>query len=422
MNRIIRSTRVNPLPFVLALASALLAGCANNSPPAAQMDQVTTLSTGGFLEDWNTRIPVIGSESATNLYVLGDTIHVITNQNDDIAFTRSSGDLKYDNQIVAPPQSIVGGPVIAGDPSDPYTVFASTVSVEVFNQTGTRIRSIDLDATVTGNLSSYKDLVFLGVAANGGRIDAVDVTKDVGAVIWQVMTFGPVSGAAAIEGEVIYAGSEDGSVRAFYDDRTLAWPVLPDDRFMTAGRIVGDVSADKELTDKSGVYFASSDSQVYCVSPTDGRLKWKYFAGRELNSGPIDTATTIFQLVPGVGLAAIDKHLSQTLDTPDQTVIDEAEIHPARWIAPNIAQFLSVDKKYAYVLTRSREIEALDLHTGQLAYKSHRRDLAVFATNLDGSEIYACTRGGELLAIKPGATGDSGVLVLNDARPLKPIN
>jgi len=277
--------------------------------------------------------------------------------------------------------------------ADNKTVFATSHSLAVFSASGQPLQVIELSASVTSQPLGFGQYVYVGVGATGGRIDFVDVDQEINPIVHQILTNGPLHGVAAVQGEAIFAGSEDGSVVAFYADDTPAWSILPEDRFTTHGKIYGDVAADKEVAaGKSGVYFTSTDGELYCVDSITGKLKWKYFGGTALTTGPQVTDKYIFQFVPGQGLVAIAKHQSQALNTSDNAELDEAMVHAALWTAPHGRRLLSIDKRYAYVLSDNNSVLAIDLGTGHQMFHSRRTDLAVYATNLNAPTIYAATR------------------------------
>jgi hypothetical protein len=78
-------------------------------------------------------------------------------------------------------------------------------------------------------------------------------------------------------------------------------------------------------------------------------------------------------------------------------------------VQPQADQVLSADERYLYVRS-GNTIVALDRATGSPAFRSTRNDLVIFATNTQSPTIYAATRDGAILAIRPvtrpGAVGE----------------
>jgi hypothetical protein len=388
----------------LVLVCLSVAACAPKKTSSGGKGPVfVTLSDPGFIQQWDFQIQVSGGESVSGLYLLGDTLHVMTDQNIDHALTASGGELLYFNRIAQAGEGIRGGPVAL----DGRVVFATSHTLEVYTDHGRFEKSIFCEEGVTGPPSGQGNMIYVGIGELNGRLRAVDVTRDVNPTVWQVLTGGRVDGTPAVYEKEIYCGSEDGSVVGVDEDGSTLWPLLDNYKFKTGGQIVADVNADK-----TGVYAVSGDQSLYCIDRGTGHIKWRYFAGIPLETAPTVTNTTLYLYVPGRGLAAIDKSQPITLDSQQNKYLGEEPIHSEKWIAPNAMQFVAQDDQYVYAASNSNSLLALDKQTGQVVFSSRRHDLTAFAVNLKDSMIYAATAGGEILAIKADTTpGTIGELV-----------
>ena len=217
-----------------------------------------------------------------------------------------------------------------------------------------------------------------------------------------------VSAGPAIFNDSVFAASEDGSVTAVAsDNREPLWP-LADGVFKTGGAIYGDLAADE-----SGVFVASSDSKLYCLNRANGKIRWQYFAGTALSSGPVITKDLVFQMVPGKGLVAIDK-----VEGSNKAKAPAYNRQP-RWVIGNATQFLAEDEKFVFVRRSDNTILAVDKVDGHLVFTSKRKEFRAFGVNTKDSTIYAATKDGQLIAIqavtKPGMVGQ---VVLDSQRTL----
>jgi outer membrane protein assembly factor BamB len=399
----------------------MLAGCVapsdKNSTTQAS-GQVVILSSPGFVEGWNLRLRMSSGDTVKAIFVtpdtVDDTIHVITEQNYDHVIRRNTGDFLFFNQIGGPDARLMGSPLLIPG----HLVYTTDHTLEVYKRNGHFERTVDLKSWVSSPAIASHGLIFLGLAKVGGEVAGIDLNLIYNPVAWEVLTRGTVNGAPAAQGSLIFAGSDQGGVLALEDDHTGAWTTLPRSTFMTNGKILGDIKADA-----TNVYVSSTDGQLYCLNGNTGTIKWRYFADAGLEQGPDVTATTVYQLVPHTGLAAIDRELKQPLEGSESKFLAENPIHPARWIAPDAVRFLSEDKKYTYVLSHSNTVMALDKQTGQKKFESHRSGLTVFATNNSPKDatIYASSRDGRVIAIRPMTTpGGTGELVLIE-RPIGPV-
>jgi outer membrane protein assembly factor BamB len=386
----------------------LLAGCA--SGPGLN---TTLLDKPSFSADWHAQCDLVSRESVTSIYIVGDMVHVLTDQNFDHAFKVDTGELLYFNQVADPDQTIKGGPALLPDDS---VVFAYNRSLVIFNKSGRLQNTIDIGYAITCAPIVSRHMVYLGLNNSGGRVAAVDVTRDVNPVRWDFMAFGLVDGKIAAHDRQLFAASEDGGVRGFYDDGdspTMMWGNLPRGEFLARAKIVSGVRADGY-----GVYFAATDSVVYCIDRDTGKLKWRCFAGGILENAPEVTSDTVYQYVPGAGIIAIDKVSKLDLGLAEQRPVDENPFHTPRWTVPNATKFLSQDDKYSYLLTDANAIIAVDKQTGTQVFQSQRQDLVAFTTNTESPMIYAATAKGLVLAIRPmPIPGSYGQIVMN-VKPL----
>ena len=208
----------------------------------------------------------------------------------------------------------------------------------------------------------------------------VDVKRPYSPAQWELQTGGAVSCTPAFYGGVLYAGSDDGRVYAMTPDRVAAWG-SNHGHFDTRGPIRGDITAEK-----SGVYVASADSKLYCLDPRDGKIRWQYYAQATLNASPNVTASSVYIHVNGRGLVALDKA--------------EGKFNrDARWICPEATQFLAEDAGHCYARGRDNSILALDKKTGEIKFRSQRKDFVAFATNTVDGMIYGATETGQVVAV-----------------------
>jgi hypothetical protein len=415
---VIRQSRILPkttaaLVGAMTVLLAVLVGCnSESSKNTSGAGKVVQITGSCFVKTWQTQLRMSKGESVRDLYLVGDTLHILTDQNFDHALRPSSGELEFFNQVAAPDIQIQGGPCLVPD----GFIIARGSELYLFNREGRFQKSIDLGFTISNqpaSVSGSNSSIIVGLDEMGGRVVEVDVTREINPVQWEIMTNGLVDGAAAVTAGGIFAGSEDGAVRGFTDDRSVTWPLLTGSAFKSGGEIVSSVRGDppEVKAAEAHIYFTATDGVLYCVDCAMGKLKWRYFAGTPLETAPEVTMTTVYQYVPGKGLVALDR--THKLNLPDAEQVDEDPFHTPRWIARNGRRFVAEDAQYAYILSSSNSLLALDKVTGALAFESHRRDLRAVATNLKNSTIYASTRNGAVMAIQPVLeAGSFGEVVL----------
>jgi outer membrane protein assembly factor BamB len=381
-------------PIGIALITLVtLAGCESAgrpSPSSVVQPTAGGLDASNFERLWMNILPVDKGDEITRMYVSQDLAFPITKNNVAYVVGKSQGVLKYFRYVNGGGRAI-GRPVVLPE----YITFTGQSNVEVYKRLGgDLVKSIPLKYTISSDAVGSGDDLFMGIDTNGGELADIVLSRDYVPVRWTLLSFGEVTGSPALYQGVIYMGSGDGGIRAVNTDRTAAWS-LDHDSYDTGKQILGDVSADD-----SGVYAASDSGRLVCVDINSGLLKWQYLAPYPLKSGPVVTATSIYQMVPEVGLAAIDKSKLIVVDPTGRRKVEEMNRTP-RWVCADAAQFVSEDAHFTYVRTTDDELWALDRETGQVRYKGTGAHFAAFATNVTDSTIYVATGDGVVYALKP---------------------
>lgn len=372
------------IPAVLIL---LATGCTASRPSAAGP---TMVSGQAFVKEWEANLSV-GTDYIKSLHVHDKSVIAYTQGNRGYWLSATGGQLLGSNPITRPGHT-VHPPVVLAD----YTVIPTSISLETFDKTGKRLDTFIMPTAIQSPAAGSGSSVYLGVSHPGsGRLGRFDVGNRVN-VGWEMYTSDGVVAAPAVYNETIFAGGLDGRVWAVTSNRLPIWS-LPNNAFETNGPITADLVADDH-----GLYVASHDKRLYCLDRNSGKIKWMYFGEYPLTDAPVATSTQVFQLVPNVGLVAINKAEGKHAREP-------------MWIQPIAQQVLAADDSYVYVRSGRGAVMALDKTTGEPVFQSTRGDLDVFATNVKGSIIYAATRHGTILAIKPILKpGTVGEIVWND--------
>ena len=413
------------LAFSCALALVLVTGC-NHDKPAAP-EQARALPLQSFARQWATDLKLRG-DSVTAVHAREGTVFAYTRKGRVAALGRDTGAVQYWVKVkggstrLHPPvvmdqrlafKRSISAPkykdqerweVIEAVP----VVFPSATTLEIYDRNnGQYVTNVDLKSAIRSDVVGAGGIVYLGGAYQGAaRGAALDITQPYVPVRWEVMfPKGSISASPALRGDAVYFAGENGSVIGVATaDRRPLWS-LPGGtpEFQTNGPNTADLVADDE-----NLYVASTDTKLYVLNRNNGRIRWQFFAGTALRDAPAVTSDMVYQAVPGMGVAA----LSKATGAPDRRPI---------WVAEDATQFLSQDDRNAYLRRRDGALVALDKKTGQVRFTSERRDLDVVATNTlkEDGLIYAATRKGRIVAIKPILKpGVEGEVVRLDERPL----
>jgi outer membrane protein assembly factor BamB len=391
--------------LTLGLASAVTMLCGNMScqlqqKVAHQPSTVEEIPANSFQVKQYALLPT-ESDKPTDIYLRENFLIVYSEKHLAYVLDRESLALKWIAQISGPGTRI-RPPVVLKD----FVVFPTLSALEVYDPYGKNHRSIPTRglALRSGAIGAGKRVYFGGDAPTGGRVECIDLTGSQyqnASVLWELATHGGISATPVVQQGLLYVGDDTGGVYAVNaDTRAAIWPLkeqgYEESVFHTGGAIRADLKAD-EL----GVYVASMDTKLYCLGRTDGRIRWRYFAGQPLVQSPQVTATSVYQYVEGVGVVSIDK------------IKGEAN-RPARWAVKDAVSMLAEDERYAYLESKSHGILAVDVKTGDVKFKSKRNHYLNFATTLKGNMIYTVSADGTVRAIVPVMTaGGMGELAMN---------
>ena len=373
--------------FASLLVTVFTSACQTTKP---EQNTVALVPVNSFARTWT--LPLNLDErrdSLRSLHLRDDMLFAYSARNRVTVMSAAEGRPLYALDIT-PDGVPIKPPVIVKE----NIAFPSGSSIEIYSKAGKFIDSANTKRSIRSAGTALENTIYLGLDyPAGGRLAAIDLTRKFDRARWELMTRHGISSAPAVYQNLIYFADEGGAVFAVSEDKGAAWP-LDSSKFQTDGRIVADVKADD-----GGVYVASMDSKLYCLEQASGRLRWQYYGTRPLTDSPIITADTVYQVVPGVGVAAINKI--------------EGDINrQATWTAKGAKQFVSQDQDHCYLVGANNQLMAVDRKSGELKFKSQRRDLVEFATNTKDATIYAATRNGTVMAVKPITTpGTMGTIV-----------
>lgn len=313
-----------------------------------------------------------------SVYPRQNTIYVYTENNDVYAISRFGGKINWETRIGEPFTALLP-PLVTAD----RVVFPVNTTLHIYDNHGIEDHAQDVGfAMHAPGVTDGGHMIYIPEAHEGGaRVAAIDINKQVGEVVWEFLTRGPITAAPALYENLLFVGSEDNRVYAVTTSRLPVWS-LDDFAFETAGRIEADVKADDYA-----VYAASTDTKLYALDRLSGKIKWMYYGEAPLSTPPAVTADMVYQYAPGKGLVAINK----TAGKMDREAV---------WAAPQAKQVLSVGAKRVYVSMDDGTIGALDKENGKVVWRGSRK-YSVFTTNLQDSTIFVATDDGQIYAYRP---------------------
>ena len=376
----------------LLVGVALGTGCARQKAPdvvgVPPLKIDGSVSTGTFLKRntalLNPRTPVKA------VYSVGDTIFVYSS--DNTVYALSDGlDVRYVVKVAGDLEK-VRPPVMVKD----ETIFPTDTTLEVYSPQGALIRSIKLHDPLTSNVRvDESGMLVAGTAApSGGMLTLIDPKKQILPDATRVL-IGNVLAAPAVIPGIVFAANEVGEVYAV--DKQIvplrtAWG-LEDNRFRTAAAVTADL-----VVDDFALYVASTDTRLYALEPSSGRIKWRYPAEVALRQPPLVTKEWVYQVVPGRGLAALQKTAAGEYRTPV-------------WTAANVTKALSADDRFVYAIEGRDRMVALGRDDGAVKF-SVAGAFDYFIAGPDQT-LYAVTDAGAIVSFQRGAYTGGGVAQTN---------
>lgn len=176
------------------------------------------------------------------------------------------------------------------------------------------------------------------------------------------------------ENDLVVFSTEAGNViRIAADKAAKIW------QFDAPSAVVGPV-----VHDATSLYFACRDTCVYRIELSSGKLLWKY-----QTQGILDTASQlggklVYQCVPGMGLAAIDKQTGKLV-----------------WQVKDGAGMLSESGDKTLVVTKGGAIVAMDNAKAKQLYSVNVALPLRYATNTADSRIYIADAQGRIACLEP---------------------
>ena len=168
-------------------------------------------------------------------------------------------------------------------------------------------------------------------------------------MLWTYTTGGWVGNPPVVDGDVVYAGSDDSHVYALNADTgELLWDFKTGDAVKSSPTVLG-----------RSVYVGSNDNHVYALNAATGELMWKYDTGGPAQFSPAVRGGFVFLGADGEG-----GYMVRALDASsgEQVWVAEMSSRPSAEFAPSAIR----DK--VYLTGDWGEFHALEASTGRAAW------------------------------------------------------
>jgi outer membrane protein assembly factor BamB len=316
---------------------------------------------------WENKLPIKMGESLERLFILGNRIYGLSDQNFMVSLNREKGNVIFSRSITD-----IGLPVVG----------LELYKDELFSVAGNKLVEINLES---GAERSAKRLGF-GVACPAARnssyfyVGGIDRRMHALRSEDKVQVFevaaeddSMITSIVADEDFVVFATNTGSCVSIMPDRAKRLW------QFNAADGIAWPI-----VRNAKSLFLASKDTNVYRLNARTGKLVWKYQAGAMLEKGPRVTERIVYQYVRDEGLVAIDK-----------------ESHERIWqLAEGVDLLAEADGK-AYVITNVGTLVVMDNKKAKQQYCVNLAGVSKHASNAADSKIYIADKEGRIACLKP---------------------
>lgn len=347
--------------IVLLLISVCSAQDTATSPLAAK----DLLREAGLGQVWQTKLAVKEGEQIENLYLLGDTLYVITSTNYLFAVRRDSGEPAFGMQLAQ-----AGFPVL--EPQlyeNQLLIVAGNEVIQIDTASGAITHTQKFDYTVV--CPAVQNATNLYTAGMDDRVHATGMEK--GNFLFEAAASNDSMPTTilATNGYVVFATDKGNIVGIAATAPQRLWQFDAKDKI--TAQIVGD---------NNDIYAASWDTNIYKLKAATGRLMWKYQLGGMVRHSPRVTHGAVYQYVPNRGVTAIDKEDGRLL-----------------WTVKDGIEFLAEINGTAYVMTDGRMVAAVNNTTHKQVCIINFAQVSRCAANTRDGKIYVGDDTGRIACI-----------------------
>jgi outer membrane protein assembly factor BamB len=325
------------------------------------------LEVGDLELVWQSIVPLKKGEIISRLVVSGNRLYALTSKNFLVSLNRENGKPVFSRNI-----GQAGFPVFGLNhyENELYSVVGNKLT-QINNQTGETISEKGFDFGVVCSAARNNNFFYIG--GSDKRVYTLKADNKVEVFKVAAESDSPITTILADENFVIF-GTEAGDVICITPERPVKlWS------FRAAGAII-----EPFVKDADNLYFASKDTNIYCINLKDGSLKWKYASGTVPAKSPVITSGFLYQNAGRKGLFALNKTNSNFV-----------------WQTEDAAGLLAESAGRAYLITKSSALLVMDNQNAKQLYSLNMSGITNFASNTEDSKIYIADNTGRVACIKP---------------------
>jgi outer membrane protein assembly factor BamB len=316
---------------------------------------------------WENKLPIKMGESLERLFILGNRIYGLSDQNFMVSLNREKGNVVFSRSITDVVLPVVGLELY----KDELFSVAGNKLVEINPESGTERSAKRLGFGVACPAARNSSYFYVG--GTDRRMHALRSEDKVQVFEVAVEDDSMITSIVADEDFVVFATDTGSCVSITPDRAKRLW------RFNAADGIAWPIVRDAE-----SLFVASKDTNVYRLNARTGKLVWKHQTAAMLEKGPRVTERIVYQYVRNEGLSAIDRKSGVLL----------------WWLAEGVDLLAEADGK-AYVITNVGTLVVMDNKKAKQQYCVDFAGVSRYAANVADSKIYIADKEGRIACLKP---------------------
>ncbi len=316
---------------------------------------------------WQFNLPMAQGESLNDMLLCGNRLCTLSSGNYLSCINKADGNVMFANSI-AP----AGLPVVDLESykSELLTMVGSKL-VEISADFGTEKTKTQIDTGVVCPV--VRNESFFYIAGADKRIRVLRAYDKVKVFEVAAENNSRITSVLAENDFVVFSTEAGNVIRIAPDKAAKIW------QFDAPSAVVGPV-----VHDATSLYFACRDTCVYRIELSSGKLLWKYQTQGVLDTAPQLGGKLVYQCVPGMGLAAIDKQTGKLV-----------------WQVKDGAGMLSESGDKTFVVTKGGVLVAMDNAKAKQLYSVNVALPIQYAANTADSRIYIADAQGRIACLEP---------------------
>ncbi|MFH1370816.1 MAG: PQQ-binding-like beta-propeller repeat protein [Planctomycetota bacterium] len=315
---------------------------------------------------WQYNLPLAEREALDQVRVFGNRLYALSSRNYLSCLNRADGNVMFSNFVAPAGLPLTGLEFHEGEL---ITIVGSKL-IEISADAGTEQTSTNITSGVTCPV--VRNDSFFYVAGGDKRLHALRADDKVQLFEVAAESDSTITAVLADEEFVIFATVKGNVICIKPDKPVKLW------QFDAPGAIAGIAR------DSTSLYVACSDTNIYRLDLTSGKLLWKYQTQAILDASPISGDKVVYQHIPNSGLIALDKQTGKLL-----------------WQLPDGLGLLAESGDKAFVITETGLLAAMDNVKAKKLYSVDIGQAVKYTTNTADSKIYIADAQGRLACLEP---------------------